>query len=103
VLNTFHRAIGFYVGGGVALTFLCIGLLFTEPPQLTAAGQRRARRHAKLLLPAGLVHPVFAAAALLLAKDLERLGDPAPTLVPLASASLLTSLVVMGAVLMTVA
>lgn len=102
MLSTFHRAIAFYVGGGVALTFLCLGLLFDQATELTAAGQRRARRYTKLLLPAGLVHPVLAGAAFLLAKDLERFGDPAPTLVPVATASLLTSLVIMTTVLITV-
>ncbi len=104
MLSSTARLLAYYGGVGFALALICLALLDTQGGiGLDAAERARLRRRAFWLAPAGVVHPVFALAALVLARDANRGNDVDETdgAVFAASASLTVSLVVrVGAAVM---
>src|SRR3954447_9983729 len=76
MLSPFTRVLVYYLGVGFALALFCSLWVFDQPWSLDATWQRRLRRRAWILAPIGVLHPVVALAALLLAHDAHRDGDP---------------------------
>jgi len=72
VLPPFARALAYYGGGGFALALLCAAVFFDRTRDV---GHDRLRRNALILAPIGIVHPVIAGTALLLARDASRSAD----------------------------
>ena len=97
MLPPFARALAYYGGGGFALMLLCAALFFDRTHDV---GRDKLRRTALILAPIGLVHPVIAGAAVLLARDASRDGDGDVTdsAVVAAHSSLVASLVAMTVV-----
>lgn len=104
MLSSNARVLAYYGGVGFALALICLALFDTHGGTgLNATERARLRRRAFWLAPAGLVHPVFAITALVLARDANRDndGDETDGAVVAASASLTVSLLVMvGTVVM---
>src|SRR3954451_4381486 len=73
VLTPFGRALAYYGAGGFALALLCAAV-FLDPSATKEddAHIHRLRRRALALAPLGIVHPVIAGTALLLARDAAR-------------------------------
>ena len=102
MLDSFTRALTYYLGGGFALALFCALWYLDRPADLDEASQRRLRRRAAILTPLGLLHPMVALTAVGLARDAARDGDPInarPVLVA-ATCSLVASLGGMAGVLL---
>ena len=101
MLNPFARAIVYYGGGGFALLLLCAAVFLDPFTGEHPDRAKRLRRRALLLAPIGVLHPVIAGTALVLARDTARIaGTTSAGLAYIASsASLVASAVVMVVVL----
>lgn len=78
MLSPFLRALAYYGGGGYALVLLCTAL-FLDPFDTTRQAPATLRRRAMVLAPIGLIHPVIATVALVLARDAARDADTDPS------------------------
>jgi len=102
VLPPIARALAYYGGGGFALALLCAAVFFDRTRDV---GHDKLRRSALILAPIGIVHPVIAGTALLLARDASRGadGDTTDSAVFAATSSLVASLAAMTVVFAVVA
>jgi hypothetical protein len=87
VLSPFARALAYYLAGGFALSLLCAALFVSMTPQLDDRGRRRLRRRAYALASVGIVHPVIAGTAVVLALDSRPPDAPQPDATTVVSAA----------------
>lgn len=78
MLSPLAKTFVYYVGGSFPVALLCAIPLFDRPPSLDCTWVDRLLRRAYALSAAGVLHPVAAAAAVAVARDVERDADALP-------------------------